>query len=99
MDLPFVTSSIVSELTDEFPKYAILTNDISPDYTALAFWKDHGTTIPKWNDVAKNVVVLQPSSATAERVFSLLNSTFGDQQLALLEDYIEASIMMQYKAN
>ena len=61
LDLPFVTSSIVSELTDEFPKYAILTNYISPDYTALAFWKDHGTIIPKWNDVAKNIVVLQPS--------------------------------------
>ena len=54
-------SSIVSELTDEFPKYAILTNYISPDYTALAFWKDHGTITLKWNNVAKNVVVLQPS--------------------------------------
>ena len=43
LDLPFVTLSIVSELTDEFPKYAVLTNDISPDYIALAFWKDHGT--------------------------------------------------------
>ena len=39
-------------------------------YTALTFWKDHGTTIPKWNDVTKNVVVLQPSSATAESFFT-----------------------------
>ena len=46
LNLPFVTSSIVSELTGELPKYAVLANDISPDYTALDFWKDHSTTIP-----------------------------------------------------
>ena len=41
----------------------------------------------------------QPSSAAADRVFLLLISIFEDQQLASLKDYLEASIMMQYKAN
>ena len=99
LNFPFITSSILSELTNEFPKYAVLASDISSEYDTLAFWKDHGTAIPKWSDAAKRVMVLQPFSAAAERVFSLLNNSSGNQQLSSLEDYPEASIMMQYKAN
>ena len=32
----------------------------------------------------------------AERVFSVLNNTFASKQLRALEDYVEASIMLQY---
>ena len=38
---------------------------------------------------------MQPSSVAAERVFSL-QSSFTHQQNNSLEDYIEASIMLQY---
>ena len=38
----------------------------------------------------------QPSAAAAERVFSLLQNSFKDQQYSSLKDYIEASIMLQY---
>ena len=31
-----------------------------------------------------------------ERVFSLLNNSFNSQQCSSLEDYIEASLMLQY---
>ncbi len=41
-------------------------------------------------------VPAQPASGAAERVFSLLNSSFGERQEMALEDYIEASIMLQY---
>ena len=41
-------------------------------------------------------LLVQPSSAAAERVFSILNSSFGDKQQHALEDYIEASIQLQY---
>ena len=33
-----------------------------------------------------------------ERVFSLLNNSFKEQQYSSLEDYIETSIMLQYNA-
>ena len=39
---------------------------------------------------------LPSSSSSAERVFSILNSSFGDKQQHALEDYIEASIQLQY---
>ena len=35
----------------------------------------------------------QPSSAAAERVFSILNSSFNDQQEHTLVDYLQASVM------
>ena len=47
-------------------------------------------------EAASQALLCQPSSAAAERVFSVMNSCFGDQQLSSLEDYLEASIIMQY---
>jgi hypothetical protein len=42
-------------------------------------------------------MILQPSSAAAERVFSMLKAIMGDQQQARsLEDYQEAAIMTRY---
>ena len=43
----------------------------------------------------QKVVLLQPSSAAAERVLSLLVTMFGDQQHDTLEDYIEAALMLR----
>lgn len=37
-----------------------------------------------------------PNSAAAERVFSLLKSMFGDQQMSSLADYIQAALMLRY---
>ena len=53
---------------------------------------------PHWSGVAQKVFLLQPSSGAVERVFSLLNNSFSDQQQNTLEDYVEASIMLQYNS-
>ena len=45
---------------------------------------------------AQIVLLVQPSSAAAERVFSLLQNSFTQRQSSSLEDYIETSIMLQY---
>ena len=42
------------------------------------------------------VALIQPSSGAVERVFSILTNTFGTQQDHSLQDYIEASLMLQY---
>ena len=42
-------------------------------------------------------VLLQPSSAAAERVFSLLSNGFKENQQNALEDYISTSVMLQNK--
>lgn len=42
-------------------------------------------------------MILQPSSAACERVFSMLKAIMGEQQQARAkEDYQETAIMMRY---
>lgn len=94
--IPFLTTSILDELQNEFPKYVALIDEISPEYTTLEFWRDNAVALPKWSESARMVMLLQPSSAAAERVFSLLNNSFGSQQLSSLEDYLEISLMLQH---
>ena len=51
--------------------------------------------LPFWSKAVKKVL-LQPSSAAAERVFSLLNAYFAFQQEAAMADYLQASVILQY---
>ena len=60
------------------------------------FWKNSASTLPLWAAAVKKILVVQPSSAAVERVFSMLNNTFKDQQHNSLQDYLEASIMLRY---
>ena len=96
LNLPFITPSQLSELREEFPKYAVLTEELSNTISSLQFWNNNALSLPKWSHAAQHVFLLQPSSAAAERVFSVLNNTFGKRQFRTLEDYIEASVMLQY---
>ena len=49
-----------------------------------------------WCVIVRKFLLLQPSSAAVERVFSLLNSGFGTLQEQSLQDYIQASVMLRY---
>ena len=44
---------------------------------------------------SSHFLLVQPSSAAAERVFSILQR-FTAQQQSSLEDYLELSVMLQY---
>ena len=73
-----------------------LAQDVSPDYDTLSWWKGHSHDLPYWSAAAQNVILVQPSSATSERVFSLLKASFGPQQDCSLQDYVESSLMLQF---
>ena len=77
-------------------QYIALAKDIDPSYDPLLFWKTHETNLPNWSKAAKSVLLVQPSSAASERIFSLLRNSFGERQNSSLQDYIEASLMLQY---
>ena len=47
----------------------------------------------------KKILLVQPSSASAERVFSLLQNAFSKQQEAALEETVETSVMLRYNDN
>ena len=49
--------------------------------------------------VATEVALVMCSSASVERVFSLLNNLFDDFQHRCLNDYKEASIKIRYNEN
>ncbi len=59
----------------------------------LDWWKNAEADIPTWASSAQKVLLVQPSSASD---FSLLKNSFNKQELSSLEDYIEASLMLQY---
>ena len=46
--------------------------------------------------LVKKLLLIQPSSASAESVLTLLTNAFGSQQESTLQDYLEASVMLRY---
>lgn len=61
------------------PQYIAKTADVSQKLDILEWWKINADEIP-CSSAARKVLLLQPSSAATERVFSLLKATFSDQQ-------------------
>ena len=61
-----------------------------------SWWKRNEEVLPNWSNTCKSVLLVQPSSAAAERVFSILSNSFTDRQEHSLKDYIETSVMLQY---
>ena len=94
--LKFLNSKTIDGLKSELPVYMSKAADLSSNICKLTWWKRHAVELPCWSNACKSLLLIQPSSAAAERVFSLLNNSFNDQQNSCLEDYIECSIMLQY---
>ena len=55
-----------------------------------------GDEVPAWAKAARIVYSFTPNSVACERVFSLLKSMFGDQQLSTLADHVQAALMLRY---
>ena len=62
----------------------------------LSWWRANGSAFPAWARAARVVFAISPNSASCERVFSLLKNLFGEQQMASLADYVQASLMLNY---
>ena len=93
--VPFLRSKL-SSLKTELPRYIAASEDVSSETSVLDWWEKNGCKLPHWADAFKLSLLAQPSSAAAERVFSLLQNSFGNRQQSSLEDYIETSLMLQY---
>ena len=107
-NFPFLKGEDVDGLLRQLPAYIAAVAHL-PDQQSreaesisakdpLEFWREHkgNADLTVWVEVLRRVLLVQPSSAAAERVFSLLANTFGPQQTSALSDYIEASLMRQY---
>ena len=92
---PFLSDPI-EDFKRELPSYLAKVDDVSFEVDKLEWWKKYTNQFPHWSAACKLILLVQPSSAAAEHIFSLLTNSFSEQQKSALEDSIEASIMFQY---
>ena len=50
----------------------------------LVWWAAHPDTLPHWVALVRKLLLVQPSSAAAERVFSFLNTLSAQQEGAII---------------
>jgi len=95
---------LLAAMCQELPSYLAAASDLQvnradvDEFTSavLQFWRTHGSTVPSWARAARIVFAMSPSSASCERVFSLMKNIFGDEQLRALSDYVAGSLMLKY---
>lgn len=75
--------------------YIAKATGVSINVNVLEWWGKHSNELESWANVAKDLVLLQPTSAAAERVFSILKSSFSPQQSHSLGDYVQCSLILQ----
>ena len=88
--------TFIEELKAELPTYLACCDGVSTEIPVCNWWRNHESELPKWAQACRHILLCQPSSAAAERVFSILNNSFSDRQSHSLEDYIQISVMLQY---
>ena len=92
------SQTILNGLKQELPSYQAKVIDLDPAIDILRWWHQNEHDLPCWAASACKVLLVQPSSAASEQVFSLLKSSFNSQQQNSLQDYIEVSLMLQYNS-
>lgn len=97
--IPMATP-LMARLLAELPTYKKLADGYdSDDVDGWVFWRRYYTSLPVWYKVASEVALVMCSSASVERVFSLLNCLFDDHQHRALNDYKEGSVRIRYNEN
>jgi len=94
--LPVVPEAALAGLRAELGEYRTIALAHDPDSDMWSFWRHYQLRLPVWYKLACNVALIMTSSASVERLFSLYDGRFGDQQQGALEDYRESSIMLHY---
>ena len=61
--------------------------------SVFKWWATNGSKFPAWAEAAQIIFAFTPNSAAAERVFSMLKSMFGDQQMETLADIIQTALI------
>ena len=106
-ELQFFTSAEIDQMGGEWYVYRRLVNEfesIDNENTydiqmerCSTFWRQYLDVLPNMSNFARYCLTMTPSSAAAERVFSMLKNSFSIGQMRQsLEDYTEGSVMLQY---
>ena len=91
------------ELVRELPAYlseckldCTINEEEHGENAILQWFKNRVQLLPAFAEAARVAAIIQPSSAAAERVFSMLKSLQSDTQTSMLHDYQETSLMLRY---
>lgn len=71
---PFVDDATIANLSTELPLYLAAADGVMCDSEEekLVWWAAHQDTLPHWVTLVRKLLLVQPSSAAAERLFSFL---------------------------
>ena len=89
----------IGKLKQEFPDYHTLAEGCESGTNLLAWWPRVSGQIPTWVWACKMMMLCQPSSAAAERVFAVLREAVGEQRQSALEDYQSVSVMVSSRVD
>jgi hypothetical protein len=100
----FHEDNVIVNLKRELLKYKDAADEFAAenghnDNNLWIFWKQNRLRLPQFFKAACEIAIIQPSSATVERLFSYLSSAFHDDQKHALEDYKATSSMLRYNEN
>ena len=94
---PFLNSDrIIAGLIAELPEYVAAAQDVVVTTERRKRWCQHVERLPHWSAEVKQVLLAQPSTAAAERAFSLLSAAVSDQLGRALAGNLQANVMLQY---
>jgi hypothetical protein len=80
-------------LKTELPTYQAQSRGAAADASSLDFFAARKDSLPTLNKTLERACLLFPTSAFAERIFSILKSVLSDQRSNLLEETIEVEVM------
>ena len=100
-------AALLPKMKGEIAKYNLLVATIKPrserldkdgndTFDLLAWWRANAAELAPWLAILRAVLAHSPNSCPPERVFSILNDSFDDDQKNALADYMEFSLMIQY---
>ena len=91
----------IASLVDELPCYLAKADGVqmTSESDKIAWWSSNSETLPHWSAVVKKVLLVQPNSAAAERVFSVMESLFNGQHDSAVEETVEASVMLSFNGS
>lgn len=98
----------IQRILDEVPTYSRLAREATTrdqengaESNIAEFWNavEVDPNVETWYRISRDVLLITPSSAAVERVFSIHTQAFSDGQQNALHDYQLLSTMLKYNKN
>ena len=91
--IPPVEQRLVSKIVTKQGKRTTVQVDT---FNIAKWWQEQSGTLASFALVVRAICCQSSSSCSAERVFSILNDTFTEDQRNSRADYMELSLQLQY---